>query len=130
MKLSVKSWLIIYLVISTFALQMSSKIHTSSINKLKQVKRTASELKISKQEKLEAFFRGFTIAALSRIARGQNTENGKDQISFDEHMRKVSSQVITNCVPEFLNEYDAVIRQSKSKKGYDDHYLKIIFEDK
>jgi hypothetical protein len=117
----------LYLIISLSALEITSKVNAKKYS-LKKMSRNESEIKISQKDKVEAFFRGFVISAISRIARGQVTEKGKDQKSFDEHLRIIASQIISNCLPEFLNEYDAVIRESKKKKGYDYDFLTFIFK--
>jgi hypothetical protein len=123
--LSFKCCFFLYLFVSLTGLEIKSKFLKISH---KKITRTESENKIPQKEKVEAFFRGFVISAISRIARGQVTEKEKDQKSFDEHMRIIASQIISNCVPEFLNEYDAVIRESKKKKGYDYDFLTFIFK--
>lgn len=121
--LNLKSYLILYLLFCNIGI----KIINSKKEFLKKIGRTDSEVKISKKEKIEAFFRGFVISALSRIARGQVTDKSKADKSFDENIREASSIVITYCVPEFFNEYDAVIEKNKHKKGYSEEYLNKIF---
>jgi hypothetical protein len=117
---TLKTILFLYLLFSNFSSDFSMKLRRkrkakSLLNK--------SKLKLSKEQKLKAFFIGFVSSSLAKLIEGKETDN-------PDTRQTVVSNVVESCTPVFLNSYDTVIQNNKSESGYNEAALRSIFNDR
>jgi hypothetical protein len=124
MKLTFKLLLIIYLLVSSFHIDLSKKVHRKRNYKAKTSLKRLNRAKITKEEKLKAFFIGFVTSGIATLIKGKGKEENPDT------MKELVSGIVENCTPVFFNNYDTVMDDTKKKKGRRDGALKLVFKDK
>jgi hypothetical protein len=118
-----KTILIIYLLVSFFNMDLTRKLQRRK--KAKSLNHHKNRVKITKQEKLKAFFFGFVSSCLAKIIEGQETENPDNKTTKTQ----LISNVVSTCTPDFFNNYESAIKNSKKEKGRNEEALKLVFND-